>query len=176
MPRPTCGNKAVDEAFGETMRRRREQRTGGVVHRCKASCRSLPAAAGRSTAAKPATTRSAQRHPQRLSATPCRIKCGNGFKDPGEDCDNGVNDGSYGTCNPNCTLAGYCGDNIKNGGEQCDNGAANASFAVAYGPGVCTIACTFAPYCGDGRVQASFGEQCDGTTSCDSSCKTFVPK
>jgi len=27
-----------------------------------------------------------------------------------EQCDDGKNDGSYGTCNPNCTIAGYCGD------------------------------------------------------------------
>src|SRR5262249_21637218 len=97
--------------------------------------------------------------------THCRFKCGNGFKDTGEQCDNGTNDGSYGTCNPNCTLAGYCGDDIKNGPEQCDNGAGDVPVATAYGPGVCTTACKFAPYCGDGRVDTQFGEQCDGAAN-----------
>ncbi len=177
VPGPTCGNKAVDGAFGETCD---DGVNSGQAGSCTPDCKSfVPLATcgnGKIDGSEACDDGVNNGTLNSKCDTHCRIKCGNGFKDPGEDCDNGVNDGSYGTCNPNCTLAGYCGDNIKNGGEQCDNGAANASFAVAYGPGVCTIACTFAPYCGDGRVQASFGEQCDGTTSCDSSCKTFVPK
>jgi hypothetical protein len=106
----------------------------------------------------------------------CRFKCGNGVRDPGEQCDNGVNNGSYGTCNPNCTLAAYCGDGIKNGPEACDNGANNVPVATAYGPGVCTTACIFAPYCGDGRVQSQFGEECDGTATCSAACKIMLPK
>jgi hypothetical protein len=105
----------------------------------------------------------------------CRFTCGNGVKDPGEQCDNGVNNGSYGTCNSNCTLAGYCGDGIKNGPEQCDDGSADVSPATAYGPGVCTTACKFAPYCGDGQVETQFGEQCDSTPSCSSSCQSTAP-
>ena len=101
----------------------------------------------------------------------CHFKCGNGIKDPGEQCDDGVNSGAYGTCNPNCTLPGYCGDGIKNGPEQCDDGSANVSTATAYGPGVCTTSCTFAPYCGDGRTETQFGEQCDGQSNCNSMCK-----
>ena len=103
--------------------------------------------------------------------THCRFKCGNGITDPGEQCDNGVNDGSYGTCNPNCTLAYYCGDGMKNGTEQCDFGTANVAPATAYGPGICTSFCTWAPYCGDGRIQSQFGEQCDGSSSCNAVCK-----
>jgi cysteine-rich repeat protein len=106
------------------------------------------------------------------------LKCGNGVKDPGEQCDDGVNDGSYGTCNPDCTLAPYCGDGIKSGPEQCDFGTANVSPAKAYGSGICTTACTWAPYCGDGRIQSQFGEQCDGGNACDSKCQTtivFIP-
>ena len=79
-------------------------------------------------------------------------------------CDNGTNDGSYGTCNHDCSLAPYCGDTMTNGPEQCDNGPANSP--TAYGPGQCTAACTTAPYCGDGVVEPQFGEQCDGGANC----------
>jgi hypothetical protein len=69
-----------------------------------------------------------------------------------------------------------CGDGTLGPGEQCDFGASNQTSAGAYGVGVCTTGCSFAPYCGDGRVQASFGEECDGTSQCTPSCKVFVPK
>jgi hypothetical protein len=49
------------------------------------------------------------------------------------------------------------------------------SYATAYGASVCTTACTWAPYCGDGRVQAQFGEVCDGGSSCDLTCHAIVP-
>jgi fibro-slime domain-containing protein len=102
----------------------------------------------------------------------CHLKCGNGVKDPGEQCDDGKNDGSYGTCNPDCTLAPYCGDGIKNGNEQCDQGSMNS--ATAYGPNLCTNLCTIAPYCGDGRIQTQFGEQCDGSPNCTAMCKYYM--
>jgi fibro-slime domain-containing protein len=105
--------------------------------------------------------------------TSCMLKCGDGVLQPGEQCDNGVaaNTGAYGGCNPDCTVAGYCGDGVKNGPEQCDLGSANVALATAYGAGVCTVACTVAPYCGDGIVEAQFGEACDGTSGCSSSCQ-----
>lgn len=102
----------------------------------------------------------------------CQLKCGDGVKDPGEQCDDGKDDGSYGTCNPNCTLAPYCGDGIKNGNEQCDQGSKNS--ATAYGPNLCTTQCTIAPYCGDGRVQTQYGEQCDGSSNCTSMCTIYI--
>ncbi len=99
----------------------------------------------------------------------CRNKCGNGVRDEGEECDDGVNDGSYGTCMPSCKLAAYCGDGIRNGDEQCDLGVNNQ--VSPYGVDQCTKSCTRAPYCGDGFVQTAFGEECDGGVLCKSDCK-----
>jgi fibro-slime domain-containing protein len=104
----------------------------------------------------------------------CQLKCGDGVKDPGEQCDDGKDDGSYGTCNPNCTLAPYCGDGMKNGAEQCDQGAQNSS--TAYGPNLCTTVCTIAPYCGDGRIQTRYGEQCDGNANCTGACTFYTAR
>jgi hypothetical protein len=105
----------------------------------------------------------------------CRFRCGNGIKDSGEACDNGVNNGSYGTCNADCTLPGYCGDGTKNGPEQCDQGTSNVPLATAYGQGLCTTACTWAPFCGDGRVTSP--EECDSSSDCGPDCKrVVVPK
>jgi hypothetical protein len=103
----------------------------------------------------------------------CRFRCGNGIKDPGEDCDNGVNDGSYGTCGPTCKFSGYCGDGTRQGPEQCDNGASNVDVKSAYGKNVCSSTCVWAPYCGDGRVTAP-EEECDGTSDCGDNCKRII--
>jgi hypothetical protein len=49
--------------------------------------------------------------------------CGDGVVTPGEACDMGAaNDGSYGGCNPDCTIGPRCGDGIvqSNEGEQCE--------------------------------------------------------
>ncbi len=129
------------------LRRRRQQRAARLVHRGLQGVRSAADVRRRQdrVAASSATTASDNGTASSKCDVHCRLKCGNGYKDPGEQCDNGVNNGSYGTCNSNCTLAGYCGDGIKNGPEICDNGANNVSPATAYGTGVCTTACTFAP-------------------------------
>ncbi|ATB28432.1 lipoprotein [Melittangium boletus DSM 14713] len=54
----------------------------------------------------------------------CVANCGNGVVDPGEACDDGVNDGSYNTCARGCVLGPRCGDSIVQTqyGEQCDDG------------------------------------------------------
>ncbi len=59
-----------------------------------------------------------------LCTTHCTLKCGDGVIEPPEQCDNGAaaNTGSYGQCNPNCTLGPRCGDSILQPGEACDDG------------------------------------------------------
>jgi cysteine-rich repeat protein len=71
----------------------------------------------------------------------CRLEnCGNGVKDPGEQCDDG--DGVDGNaCENDCTTP-RCGNGIKDIGEQCDDGNSLNSDD-------CLNDCTFAT-CGDG--------------------------
>ncbi|WP_437996181.1 DUF4215 domain-containing protein [Sorangium sp. So ce185] len=52
----------------------------------------------------------------------CRPICGDGVVGLGEQCDDGVNDGGYGECGPDCQLGEYCGDGIVQGPEECDDG------------------------------------------------------
>ncbi len=74
--------------------------------------------------------------------------CGDGHVDPGEVCDDGVNNGSYGYCNSTCTgLGPRCGDGITNGPEQCDDGnSSNNDY--------CKSDCTN-NVCGDGYQNTS---------------------
>jgi len=44
----------------------------------------------------------------------------------------------------------------------------------------CAPGCRKPPYCGDGKMDGSFGEQCDdgsenGTGLCDVDCKSIIP-
>jgi cysteine-rich repeat protein len=48
--------------------------------------------------------------------------CGNGWLDPGEECDDGVNDGGYGKCAKGCVFGPRCGDGHKDDNEGCDDG------------------------------------------------------
>jgi hypothetical protein len=79
----------------------------------------------------------------------CQTVCGDGIVAGTEQCDNGTNNGAYGTCNSNCTLAPYCGDDkVQTPPEQCDDGSNEATYGGTTeecGPG-----CKWAPYCGDG--------------------------
>jgi len=54
----------------------------------------------------------------------CTAICGDGILSFGEECDDGVNDGGYGECNPGCVLGPFCGDGIIQSefGESCDIG------------------------------------------------------
>lgn len=76
--------------------------------------------------------------------------CGNGIKDPGEECD-----GTPG-CSSTCFLQ-RCGNGIVDPGEECDNGNANADDAD------CRSDCVI-NRCGDGHVNTAGTnkEECDG--------------
>jgi len=88
--------------------------------------------------------------------TDCVSVCGDGIKTPDEACDDGVNDGSYGSCNPDCTKGPGCGDSIvQMPQEECDDGI-NLDPYEGCAPG-----CVEGAFCGDGNVDSLFGEQCD---------------
>ncbi len=93
-----------------------------------------------------------------VSSSECHPICGDGVLAPGEQCDDGVNEGGYGKCQPGCVRGPYCGDAaIQPEFEACDNGT-NVS---AYGTEGCSPGCVQPPRCGDGQVQTLFGETCD---------------
>ena len=109
--------------------------------------------------------------------------CGDGYTDPSDEaCDDGVNDGSYGTCNSDCTLSPYCGDGVTDSGEEnCDDGSNNGVY-IASPPGNCSSDCSVfggGGYCGDAIVQPAY-EECDNVINngsygtCNSDC-TFAP-
>ena len=53
--------------------------------------------------------------------------CGDGqVQTPWEECDDGINDGTYGKCAPTCEYAPRCGDGvIDQPQEECDDGERN---------------------------------------------------
>jgi fibro-slime domain-containing protein len=93
----------------------------------------------------------------------CNPICGDGVIEGSEVCDDGVNNGAYGGCDPGCMMRGpYCGDDIvENPPEQCDDG----TNLVTYGgtKQECGPGCKWAPYCGDDIKNGP--EQCDQGTS-----------
>ena len=121
--------------------------------------------------------------------------CGNGATEPGEMCDSGSNNGTYGHCKSDCSGMGpRCGDNMTNGPEQCDDGNSvntdaclNTCVTATCGDGVlragveacddgntvdtdaCTAACTIAT-CGDGSVRTGVEECDDGNASNTDGC------
>jgi large repetitive protein len=100
---------------------------------------------------------------------PTTSSCGNGQREPWEACDDGVNDGRYDGCNPDCSLGPRCGDGIVQPAyELCDEGGRNSG-----GYGGCRPDCWLGPYCGDGVVDPPY-EECDlGTNNVpDSACNT----
>jgi fibro-slime domain-containing protein len=170
---PFCGDKKVDAGFGEKCD---DGVNSGLPGSCKTDCSDFvpnPSCGdGIMQAGEQCDAGAANGQAGSTCDLHCRNKCGNGFKDSGEECDDGVNSGAYGTCLPTCKLAGYCGDGVTNGPEGCDKGTGNE--ANPYGAGKCTMMCTPAPYCGDGRIQSTFGELCDSTPLCDTTCKRVI--
>jgi hypothetical protein len=80
-----------------------------------------------------------------------------------EVCDDGTNNGTYGTCMPGCLkLAPRCGDGVVNGSEVCDDGT-NSGVN-----GTCMPGCTAAGGCdpAQGRVSSPFG----GCVTCSNPC------
>ncbi len=126
--------------------------------------------------------------------------CGNSAVDPGEACDDGVNDGAYDGCAVDCSAPGpSCGDAEVNGPEACDDGndidddeCTNACALASCGDGVkqpteecddanaddtdaCLATCVSAK-CGDGQTQVGV-EDCDDanaveTDACLATCKS----
>ena len=86
--------------------------------------------------------------------------CGDGFVDPGEQCDDG-NTNNEDDCRNDCTLP-ECGDGMVDPGEECDDGNTNNDDD-------CRNDCT-RPECGDGIVDP--GEECDdGNTDNEDDCR-----
>ncbi len=110
------------------------------------------------------------------SRSECNYVCGDGIVTRFEICDDGVNDGSYGSCTADCLGVGpRCGDAMLQAdhGEQCDDGANLGGY------GQCSPDCTLGPRCGDMVVQAEYGEECDdGNTAlgdgCNATCRSEV--
>jgi len=101
----------------------------------------------------------------------CNSVCGDGIKTPDEACDDGINDGSYGSCTPDCKKGPRCGDSlVQMPFEECDDGV-NLSPYEGCAPG-----CQLGAFCGDGQVDSLFGEQCDdgdndgGYNECATDC------
>jgi fibro-slime domain-containing protein len=107
----------------------------------------------------------------------CSAKCGDGVVAGQESCDDGKNDGSYGSCSATCQRGPYCGDAIvQKGHETCDDGV-NLTTYSANGQPACAPGCKPSAYCGDGQVDSVAGEACDdgmnsgGYGQCASGCK-----
>jgi fibro-slime domain-containing protein len=95
------------------------------------------------------------------SKSVCESVCGDGILTPDEVCDDGVNDGSYGSCTPDCYPGPYCGDGIVQAaaGEECDDSVNLSPY------GGCAPGCKEGSFCGDGVVDSLFGEQCDDSVN-----------
>jgi cysteine-rich repeat protein len=91
--------------------------------------------------------------------------CGNGIVDPGEQCDDGTNNGQPGSaCDVTCHIVeNLCGNGVVDRGEQCDPGPNDSATCNSVDAGA--VACQFAR-CGDGYINRAAGEQCELTADC----------
>jgi fibro-slime domain-containing protein len=91
----------------------------------------------------------------------CEPQCGDGVLVGRELCDDGKNDGSYGSCTKECGRAAFCGDGKRNEPEEaCDDGL-NLTTYSATGEAGCAPGCVLSAFCGDGQVDSAAGEECD---------------
>jgi fibro-slime domain-containing protein len=114
------------------------------------------------------------------SKSECATTCGDGIVAGDETCDDGTNDGSYGSCTLSCKRGPYCGDGVlqgsPNGPEECDDSINLTTYSFTGAPG-CAPGCVLGAYCGDGQINSVFGEQCDdgvnpgGYGKCRSDCR-----
>jgi fibro-slime domain-containing protein len=90
-----------------------------------------------------------------MTPSDCVTDCGDGMVGPGEECDDGMNLGTYNGCGAGCILGPRCGDAVVQDmdGEVCDDGVNAGTY------GGCGPDCQPGPRCGDSVV--TDGEQCD---------------
>ncbi|MBN2527419.1 MAG: DUF4215 domain-containing protein [Deltaproteobacteria bacterium] len=110
----------------------------------------------------------------------CEAFCGDGIVAGNETCDDGVNDGSYGSCMPDCTRGDRCGDGVlQPSHEKCDDGVNLSVYSTTKTSG-CAPGCVPGSYCGDSVLNSLFGESCDdginegGYGKCKSDCTLDV--
>jgi fibro-slime domain-containing protein len=91
----------------------------------------------------------------------CQPSCGDGIVVGRERCDDGKNDGSYGSCTKECGRAAFCGDGKRDEPQEaCDDGVNLTTYSANGKPG-CAPGCVDSAYCGDGQVDSAAGEECD---------------
>jgi cysteine-rich repeat protein len=96
-----------------------------------------------------------------------RCVCGDGYLDPGEQCDLGNSNGPVpARCGTSCAINIVCGDGYIDPGEACDDGNTTS------GDG-CSARCTLESVCGDHTVEGV--EECDdgnivGGDACNPNC------
>jgi len=91
----------------------------------------------------------------------CEPSCGDGIVVGRERCDDGKNDGSYGSCTKECGRAAFCGDGKRDEPQEaCDDGVNLTTYGANGKPG-CAPGCVESAYCGDGQVDSAAGEECD---------------
>ncbi len=102
---------------------------------------------------------------------PGLARCGNGIREPGEQCDDGNRMSCDGGCDRDCTLS-ICGNGAACGPyETCDDGNLVENDG-------CSSLCMLEG-CGDGILQRELGEGCDDGNlvdcdACDSNCTPSV--